>query len=279
MRKLLVYVLCASATVLIGCGDTTTDGAASTGGTGGTGGSGGHAGAGGAGGTGELGFASISEVVDAGLRYRLAVCQCPDPVSPEPENVCLSAEENLRFSDRQVACFDGLAAEDETLRDRFDCLLQADLDAIDCVEAVLACDAVALAACDGARQVAQDACPNPADAVIREAAVCFETTPEDAVDAFFDAASARCDCLTACTDPDLPGADVEACMIDTIRTEAAALGEAGPDALACVTRESRQLEVCFQNETTCDDPVFVCAGPALTCDLSLGRAFRDCGMP
>ncbi len=124
--------------IVLGCGSSSgAEGAGGTAGLGGMGGIAGTGGAGGAGGTGGLGFASIAEVVEAGLSYQLARCQCPDPVLPEPENVCLASAENLRFSDRQVECFDDLAAGDETLRNRFDCLLQADLEAIDCVEGVM----------------------------------------------------------------------------------------------------------------------------------------------
>lgn len=262
--------------IVLGCGSSSgAEGAGGTAGLGGMGGIGGAGGAGGAGGTGGLGFASISEVVEAGLSYQLARCQCPDPVLPEPENVCLASAENLRFSDRQVECFNDLAADDETLRNRFDCLLQADLEAIDCVEGVIACDEVSLSACADARELAQDACPDPDPDVIRAAAPCAETTAEDAVDALFDVLAAACDCNSTCTTADLPGADVEACTVDAVRDQAAALGEDGPDALACAADAARTLEVCFGNTTMCDSGMIVCIA-TLACPLSLNAAFSDC---
>jgi hypothetical protein len=242
------------------------------------GGSGGPAGVGGDGGSGGLGFASIAEVVESGLTYRLAICQCPDYLAFPAENVCLSAAENLRFSDRQVDCFNDLAAEDETLRNRFDCLLQADLDAIDCVEGVVACDLVSLDTCDDARQVAEDACPDPSLDVIMAATPCAETTPEDAVDAALDAFAALCDCQSACTPADLPGPDVEACMVDMVRDQAAALGVDGPDALACAARSERALEVCFGNETNCDGGIVDCT-TLLACDIGLNAVFSACTAP
>lgn len=255
-----------------------SDEANGAGGTAGLGGMGGVGGAGGSGGSGGLGFASIAEVIESGLTYRLAICQCPDYLAFPSENECLASAENLRFSERQVDCFNGIAAADETTRNRFDCLLQADLDAIDCVQAVVACDLVSLDTCDDARQVAVDACPDPDPEVIMAAAPCAETTPEDAVDAFLDALAALCDCQSACTPADLPGADVETCMVDIVRDQAAALGVDGPDALACAAGISRTSEVCFGNETNCDSGIVRCIA-SLACDISLSAAFTACTTP
>ncbi len=270
--------------IILGCpGSNGADGAGGTaglggmGGSAGTGGAGGAGGSGGAGGTGGLGFASIAEVVESGLSYRLAICQCPDYLAFPSENECLASAENLRFSDRQVDCFNDVAADDETTRNRFNCLLQADLDAIDCVEGVIACDLVSLDTCDDARQFAEDACLDPDPDVIVAAAPCAETTVEDAVDAFLDRFAAICDCQSACTPADLPDADVEACMTDAVRDQAAALGADGSDALACAARASRTSEVCFGNETNCDG--FVLCIATLACDISLGAIFSDCTMP
>ncbi len=256
--------------IVLGC--PSSDGTDGTGGTAGLGGMGGN------GGTGGLGFASIAEVVESGLSYRLAICQCPDYLAFPSENECLASAENLRFSDRQVDCFNDLAVEDEILRNQFDCLLQADLDAIDCVGGVLACDLASLDTCDDARQVADDACPDPDPEVIAAAAPCAQTTAEDAVEAFFDTFAAQCDCLSACTPADLPGPDVEACMIDAVRDQAAALGEGGPDALACAARVSRRQEVCLGNQTNCDSGLRDCLF-AVTCPFVLSAVFVDCTMP
>lgn len=264
--------------IVLGCPSSNgAEGAAGAAGLGGMGGIGGTAGESGAGGAGGLGFTSISEVVESGLSYQLALCQCPVVLGARSENECLASADNLRFSDRQVECFNDLAADDETLRNRFDCLAQADLDAIDCVEGVIACDEVSLDACVDARQLGQDACPTPDEDVIRAAAPCNEITVEDAVDAFLDLFVAQCDCISACTTDDLPGADVEPCMVDMVRDQAAALGADGPDALACEARASRVSEVCFGNETVCDG--FVDCLASLACDLNVSAAFRDCTMP
>ena len=279
MARIFSIACLALSFIVLGCpGSNGADGAGGTAGLGGMGGSGGAGGAGGTGGTGGLGFASIAEVVESGLDYRLALCQCPDYLAFRSENACLAAAENLRFSDRQVDCFNDVAAEDETLRNRFDCLLQADLDAIDCVEGVIACDLVSLDTCDDARQVAGDACPDPSPDVIMAAAPCAETIPEDAVDAALDRFAAQCDCLSACTSADLPGADVETCMVDAVRDQAAALGMDGPDALVCAARSERAFEVCFGNETNCDSGIVDCI-TLLACDINLGAAFTACTMP
>jgi hypothetical protein len=242
------------------------------------GGTGGAGAAGGTGGTGGLDFTSASEVVDAGLAYQFARCQCPDPISPVHENVCLSSAETLGFSDRQVECFDDVAADEETLRDAFDCRIQVDLNSIDCVEEVIACDEASLTACDDAREVAEDACSEPGEAVKVATAPCFETTPEDAVEAAFDEYAARCDCLTGCTSADLPGPDVQACMVNAVRDQAAALGEMAPDELACAAHASLAFAICFGNETTCDGGLLRCnAGPL--CAISLSDARIDCASP
>lgn len=254
-------------------------GAAGAGGMGGTrGATGGEGGRGGATG---LGFASIAEVIESGLDYQRARCECPDPVSPEPLHVCVSSStEDLRMSDRQVTCFDDLAAGDETLADRFDCLRQVDLDATACVEAVVACDETSLADCEDARELARNACPDPDIAVIEAAAPCFETTPEDAVDAYLDAFAVRCECFVECSSDDLPDPDMEACILEVVTAEAAALGEMASDELACDARNERELEICFETLPVCEGPLISCGGGGvgIACRISVAAAYRDCLM-
>lgn len=265
---------------IFGCETSTGGGggAAGLGGTGGDGGTGAAGAMGGNGGTGGLGFTSVSETVDSGLAYRLARCQCPDPMDPVSENVCLSSAENLGFSERQEDCLNDVAADHEIVRDLFDCFLQSDLDAIDCVEAVVACDETALAACEDAHELARDACPEPSEAVVLEAAPCIETTVEDAVDALFDSLAAGCDCSSTCVPADQPGPDVEACIVEDVRAQADALGDAAPEELGCAAHDVRRIAVCFGNTIPCDGPTISCAA-GLVCDISLESAFEACIAP
>ena len=279
MSRCVLWMSLTLSLAFVGCSSSGEAGEA--GGAGGEGGMGGIGGAaGGEGGAAGLGFASIADVIESGLDYQRVRCECPDPVSPEPLHVCVaSTTEQLRMSERQVRCFDDVATAAETLADRFDCLREADLDAIVCVEAVVACDETSLAGCEDARELAQDACPEPDIAVIEAAAPCFETTPEDAVDAYLDGLAARCDCLTDCSSDVLPDPEIEACILDAVTVEAAALGETAPDELACVARSERELEVCFETLPDCEGPTITCGGgPSIACRISVGAAYRDCLM-
>lgn len=276
-----LWTLCLTLTLaILGCdgsnGTGGGGGAAGTGGTGETAGTGGTGAMGGAGGVGGLGFTSASDIVDSGLAYQHARCQCPDPMDPVSENICLVSSEVLGYSDRQTDCFNDLAAEHEIVRDLFACIQQSDLDAIDCLEEVLACDETALTACEDAHQLARDACPEPDEDVILESAPCFETTAEDAVEAFLDVFTAQCDCSSMCNPADLPGPDVEACMVEDVRAQAAPLGNAAPDELECAAHNARAVEVCLRNTPVCDGAV---SCRVSMCDISLSDAYGACTSP
>ncbi len=272
MARCFLFACLALSFIILGCGSSTgTDGA------GGTAGLGGMGGTGATGGTGEIRLTSISQIIESGLTHQLLVCQCPDFLGLGSENACLASADNLGFSDRQVRCIDELIASNESLSNRFNCLFQADLDAIDCVERVVACSEISLTACADERLVAQEACPPPDSDVNQAGARCVETTPEDAVDAFLDAFAARCDCQSTCTSADLPSSFVQICMVAAVTDQAATLGAGSGAALECAADDSRALEVCFGNETMCDG--FVQCTPPLDCPIDLDAVFSDCAMP
>ena len=255
-------------------------GAAGVGGVGGGGGEGGMGGEGGVGGEPAPEFTSSSDWTEAGLDYQLELCQCPDdPGDPLPESACLALAENLPFSGRQNECFDEVVLGEErmTLETRFVCLIDVDLETVDCLAQVDECSEGAIADCLATREMGQINCPRPHADVIPLTSPCLATLTEDGVEAFLDSQSAHCDCITTCINVD-PDPLVVQCMVDTLQAEVDALGTEGPSELKCITEFWRQGAVCFDNETSCNGPGTACGAippPEPFCMIS-GAILDDC---
>jgi hypothetical protein len=250
-------------------GDAGDGGAGGEGGAGGVGG-GGEGGAGGEGGEGGFGgdpgpvFTSANDQVEAGLAYQLELCQCQGPGEPIAESACLALARDLPYSDRQNECLDDVVLNAEfgvTLENRFQCFVDIDLVAADCLFEVDECAEGAIMECVDARTAArtpEPGCPDPHATITPLLTECTRTLAEDGVDAFLDWQSARCDCQAGCVQPDR-GPDVVACMVDVLQDEVDALGPAGAAEPRCITRFWRQFAVCFGNEVSCEGAVTACA--------------------
>lgn len=270
-------------------GDAGDGGAGGEGGAAGDGGAGGEGGAAGVGGEGGVGgdpapvFTSANDQVEAGLAYQLELCQCQGPGEPIAESACLALARDLPYSDRQNECFDELVLEAEfgaTLENRFECFVDIDLMAVDCLLEVNECAEGAIMGCVDARNAARTpppGCPTPHETIIPLLSECTRTLTEDGVDAFLDSRSARCDCLAGCVQPDR-GPDVVTCMVDVLQEEVDALGPTGAAELRCITKFWRQFAVCFGNELSCEGAETACADippPDPACAIS-GTILEGC---
>lgn len=243
-------------------GEGGTAGVGGLGGLGGEGGGGGQAGS--AGDPGPV-FTSANDQIEAGLALQLELCQCQGPGEPIAESACLAIPNPIRFpflpfSDRQNACFDDvvLGEEERTLERRYQCFIDTDLAAVDCLVDVDGCSEGAIADCLSAWSAARTVCPRPQMSVFAMTSDCFRTLAEDGVDAFLDSPEARCDCLARCTNAERDPVVVQ-CMTETLQAEVERLGVAGADELECITEFWRERAVCFGNETSCEGALTACA--------------------